>query len=68
MVRRIKETLNQLFVDRFFESQIGIVLTVHGGPEKAKGLYFIAVVIKFSQACVMPFLSYGIYQSWVFGL
>ena len=38
MVRRIKETLNQLFVGRFFESQIGIVLTVHGGPEKAKGL------------------------------
>jgi protoporphyrin/coproporphyrin ferrochelatase len=38
MVRRIKETLNQLFVDRFFESQIGIVLTVHGGPEKAQGL------------------------------
>ncbi|MBN3927516.1 ferrochelatase [Nostoc sp. NMS4] len=38
MVRRIKETLNQLFVGRFFESQIGIVLTVHGGPEKAQGL------------------------------
>ena len=38
MARRIKETLNQLFVGRFFESQIGIVLTVHGGPEKAQGL------------------------------
>ena len=38
MVRRIKETLNQLFASRFLESQIGIVLTVHGGPEKAKGL------------------------------
>ncbi|MHC5936273.1 ferrochelatase [Nostoc sp.] len=38
MVRRIKETLNQLCAGRFFESQIGIVLTVHGGPEKAQGL------------------------------
>ncbi|QLE42883.1 ferrochelatase [Nostoc sp. C052] len=38
MARRIKETLNQLFVGRFFESQIGIILTVHGGPEKAQGL------------------------------
>ncbi|AFY44085.1 ferrochelatase [Nostoc sp. PCC 7107] len=38
MVRRIKETLNQLFAGRFFESQIGIILTVHGGPEKAQGL------------------------------
>jgi protoporphyrin/coproporphyrin ferrochelatase len=35
LVRRIKETLNQQFVGRFFESQIGIILTVHGGPEKA---------------------------------
>ncbi len=38
MVQRIKETLNQLCAARFFESQIGIVLTVHGGPEKAQGL------------------------------
>jgi len=38
MVRQIKETLKQPFVSNFFESQIGIVLTVHGGPEKAKGL------------------------------
>jgi len=38
MVRQIKETLNQPFASRFFESQIGIILTVHGGPEKAKGL------------------------------
>ena len=38
MVRQIKETLNQPFANRFFESRIGIVLTVHGGPEKAKGL------------------------------
>jgi ferrochelatase len=38
LVRRIQETLNQLFIDRFMKSQIGIILTVHGGPEKAKGL------------------------------
>jgi len=38
MVRQIKKTLNQPFASGFFESQIGIILTVHGGPEKAKGL------------------------------
>ncbi|AFZ01749.1 ferrochelatase [Calothrix sp. PCC 6303] len=38
LVRRTKETLNQLFAGRFIESQIGIILTVHGGPEKAQGL------------------------------
>ncbi len=38
MVRQIKKTLNQSFANRFFESRIGIVLTVHGGPEKAQGL------------------------------
>ena len=38
MVRQIQETLNQLCVGRFIKSQIGIILTVHGGPEKAQGL------------------------------
>jgi protoporphyrin/coproporphyrin ferrochelatase len=38
LVRLIKESLNQAAVSRFFESQIGIILTVHGGPEKAKGM------------------------------
>jgi ferrochelatase len=38
MVRQIKETLNQPFVSRFIDSQIGIVLTVHGGPAEAQGL------------------------------
>jgi protoporphyrin/coproporphyrin ferrochelatase len=38
LVRQIKKSLNQPSVNRFFESQIGIILTVHGGPEKAQGL------------------------------
>jgi protoporphyrin/coproporphyrin ferrochelatase len=38
MVHQLEETLTQPFVSHFFESQIGIVLTVHGGPDKAKGL------------------------------
>jgi protoporphyrin/coproporphyrin ferrochelatase len=38
LVRQLKEALNQPFASRCFESQIGIVLTVHGGPEKANGL------------------------------
>ncbi len=38
LVRQIKESLNQLSTSGCFESQIGIVLTVHGGPEKANGL------------------------------
>ena len=38
LVRRVKETLNQLFVCQFIKSQLGIILTVHGGPEKAQGL------------------------------
>jgi ferrochelatase len=38
LVSQMKETLNQPSVKQFFESQIGIVLTVHGGPEKAQGL------------------------------
>jgi ferrochelatase len=36
LVRQMKEALKQ--PSRFFASQIGIVLTVHGGPEKANGL------------------------------
>lgn len=38
LVRQLKETLVEPFATRFSESQIGIVLTVHGGPEKANGL------------------------------
>jgi ferrochelatase len=38
MVSQIKKSLNKPSVKQFFESQIGIILTVHGGPEKAKGL------------------------------
>ncbi|MEG4999013.1 ferrochelatase [Microcoleus sp. B4-D4] len=38
MVSQIKESLNQPLASGFFESQIGIILTVHGGPEKAQGL------------------------------
>jgi protoporphyrin/coproporphyrin ferrochelatase len=38
LVRQIKAALKQPSVSRFFESQIGIILTVHGGPEKAQGL------------------------------
>jgi len=38
LVSQMKEALNQPSVKQFFESQIGIVLTVHGGPEKAQGL------------------------------
>jgi len=38
IVHQLEETLTELFADRFFESRIGIILTVHGGPERAKGL------------------------------
>jgi protoporphyrin/coproporphyrin ferrochelatase len=38
LVRQIKESLNQPSTCGCFESQIGIILTVHGGPEKANGL------------------------------
>mgnify|MGYP000096536940 CR=1 FL=1 len=38
LVCQIKESLNQLSTSGCFESQIGIILTVHGGPEKANGL------------------------------
>jgi len=38
LVRQLKETLVQPFANRFSESQIGIILTVHGGPEKPSGL------------------------------
>ncbi|PZV18807.1 MAG: ferrochelatase [Pseudanabaena sp.] len=37
MVHQTRETLNQS-PSHFFESRIGIVLTVHGGPEQAQGL------------------------------
>ncbi|MCL1473424.1 ferrochelatase [Argonema antarcticum] len=38
MVHQIESELNQPLVSSFFESRIGIILVVHGGPEKAKGL------------------------------
>lgn len=38
LVRQMQERLHQPSLKQFFESQIGIVLTVHGGPEKAQGL------------------------------
>jgi protoporphyrin/coproporphyrin ferrochelatase len=38
LVRQTKESLSQLSISGCFESQIGIILTVHGGPEKANGL------------------------------
>ncbi|CAN1210136.1 Ferrochelatase [Tumidithrix helvetica PCC 7403] len=38
MVRQLKEALTKSLASGFFESQIGIVLTVHGGPDKAQGL------------------------------
>jgi ferrochelatase len=38
LVRQLQEALNQPFASRCSESQIGIVLTVHGGPERANGL------------------------------
>jgi ferrochelatase len=38
LVRQMQERLHQPSVKQFFESQIGIVLTVHGGPAKANGL------------------------------
>ncbi|WP_245940014.1 ferrochelatase [Stenomitos frigidus] len=38
LVRQMQERLHQPSVKQFFASQIGIVLTVHGGPAKANGL------------------------------
>jgi protoporphyrin/coproporphyrin ferrochelatase len=38
LVHQIQKSLKQLPICCCFESQIGIILTVHGGPEKAKGL------------------------------
>lgn len=38
MVHQLEETLTQTLVSGFFASRIGIILTVHGGPDKAKGL------------------------------
>ena len=38
LVRQIKESLNQPDINCCSKSQIGIILTVHGGPEKANGL------------------------------
>jgi protoporphyrin/coproporphyrin ferrochelatase len=38
LVRQIKDSLDRLSTSGCFESQIGIILTVHGGPEKANGL------------------------------
>lgn len=38
LVRQIKESLDRLDLNHLSTSQIGIILTVHGGPEKANGL------------------------------
>ncbi len=38
MVHQLEKMLTQPDNSHFFESRIGIVLTVHGGPEKAQGL------------------------------
>ncbi len=38
LVRQLRKALEQPSVSRFFASQTGLILTVHGGPEKAKGL------------------------------
>jgi len=38
MVHQLEETLTQTLASGFFASRIGIILTVHGGPDKAKGL------------------------------
>ena len=38
LVRQIKESLNQPDINCCSKSQIGIILTVHGGPEQANGL------------------------------
>jgi len=38
LVRQIKESLSQLSTCDCLESQIGVILTVHGGPEQANGL------------------------------
>lgn len=38
MVRQLEATLSQPDLSCYFESRIGIVLTVHGGPEQAQGL------------------------------
>jgi protoporphyrin/coproporphyrin ferrochelatase len=38
LVRQMQKRLHQPSVKQFFASQIGIVLTVHGGPTKANGL------------------------------
>jgi protoporphyrin/coproporphyrin ferrochelatase len=38
MVRQLREALHQPSLNTYAASQIGLILTVHGGPEKAKGL------------------------------
>jgi len=38
MVRQLERILTQSDLSHFFATQIGIILTVHGGPEKAQGL------------------------------
>ncbi len=38
LVRQLESTLTQPDLSCYFESRIGIVLTVHGGPEQAQGL------------------------------
>lgn len=38
IVRQLEEALTQPSVSQFSESRIGIILTVHGGPDQAQGL------------------------------
>ncbi|MEH2236048.1 MAG: hypothetical protein V7K30_07265 [Nostoc sp.] len=38
MVHQLEETLTQTLASGFFASRIGIILTVHGRPDKVKGL------------------------------
>ena len=38
IVHQLEEALAQPAVNHLFESQVGIILVVHGGPEKAQGL------------------------------
>jgi protoporphyrin/coproporphyrin ferrochelatase len=38
IVRQLREALNQSSLSPYVASQIGLILTVHGGPEKAQGL------------------------------
>ena len=38
IVHQLEEAVSQTSISKFFESRIGIILAVHGGPENAQGL------------------------------